>query len=191
MTNKQTKSARAVGREKGQTLIIAIIIVAVLLILGVAFSIIVSQSVSLSGDALRRQVANDLSRAGIETMHERMLNSSADVAFLNTSFVNLPDFTKDPDAMYLRPASNFRFPSPSGNVRDLGGPDGLGQYVRFEFDRGRALVRVRYAPSDYDAFADPTGALKQPGRARRYLIIESVGRPGQVTVGGRIDPSAC
>jgi hypothetical protein len=175
--------------RSGQTLIIAIIILGVLLILGVAFSIIVSQSVSLSGDALRRQIANDLAKAGIETMHERMLNSSADVGFLNTNLVNLPDFTKDPDAMYLRPPSFLQYPTPSGNVIDLGGPDGLGSFSRFEFDRGRSLVRVRYAPSDYDAFADPTGALKQPGRARRYLIIESIGRPGAVTVGGRIDPT--
>ncbi len=189
MTNKQTKTAQTPGRQGGQTLIIAIIILGVLLILGVAFSIIVSQSVLGSADALRRQVANDLAKAGVETMHERMLNSSADVAFLNSALVNLPDFTKDPDAMYLRPPSFMQYPSPSGSITDLGGPDGLGPYVRFEFDRGRALVRVRYAPSDYDAFADPTGALRQPGRARRYLIIESVGRPGAVTIGGRIDPT--
>ena len=188
MTNWQSNRTRGAGREGGQTLIIAIIILGVMLILGVAFSIIVSQSVSLSGDALRRQIANDLAKAGIETMHERMLNSSADVAFLNTTQVNLTPLTKDPDALYLRPASFLTYPSPGG-ITDLGGPDGLGPYVRFEFDRGRALVRVRYAPSDYDAFADPTGALRQPGRARRYLIIESVGRPGKVTVGGRIDPT--
>jgi hypothetical protein len=185
MANRQNTNVR----QGGATLIIAIIILGILLILGVAFSIIISQSVTLSGDALRRQIANDMAKAGIETMHERMLNSSADVAFLSTTVVNLPDFTKDPDAMYLRPASGYMFPSPSNNVVDLGGPDGLGPYVRFEFDRGRALVRVRYAPSDYDAFSDPTGALRQPGRTRRYLIIEAVGRPGKVTVGGRIDPT--
>lgn len=189
MTNRQQANVKGPRREDGQTLVIAIIILAILLILGVAFSLIVSQSVSLSGDALRRQIANDLAKAGIETMHERMLNSSADVPFLDTTPPNLPDFTKDPDAMYLRPASFLQFPSPSNSVRDLGGPDGLGPYVRFEYDRGRALVRVRYAPSDFDAFADPTGALRQPGRARRYLIIESVGRPGRVTVGGRVDPT--
>jgi hypothetical protein len=189
MTARQRKSGTGAGLERGQTLIVAIIILGILLILGIAFSIIVSQSVTLSGDALRRQLANDLAKAGVETMHERMLNSSADVAFLSSTVVNLPDVTKDPDALYLRPASPYNFPTASNAVPDLGGPDGLGPYVRFEYDRGRALVRVRYAPSDYDAFSDPTGALTQPGRARRYLIIESVGRPGRVTVGGRVDPT--
>ena len=177
------------GREGGQTLVIAIIIMGVLLILGVAFTLIVSGAVHLSGDALQRQIASDLAKDGIQTMHERMLNGSADVAFTSTTPPNLPDFTKDPDAMYLREASFGQFPSPSGNVADLGGPDGLGPYARFEFDRGRALVRVRYAPSEFDAFADPTGALRQPGRARRYLIIESVGRPGRVSTGGKTDPT--
>lgn len=182
--------AKRSGPDSGQTLIIAIIIMGVLLILGITFSLIVSNTITLSGDALRRAVANDLAKAGVETLHERMLNSSADAAFDNTNPVVFPtDFTKDPDALYLRPPSGLVYPSNSGNVIDAGGPDGLGSFVRFEFDKGRALVRVRYAPSDYDAFADPTGALREPGKARRYLIIESVGRPGNVTVGGIIDPT--
>ncbi|HXH59964.1 MAG TPA: hypothetical protein VNI20_01255 [Fimbriimonadaceae bacterium] len=177
-------------RAKGQTLIIAIIIMGILLILGIAFSLIVSNSVRLTGNAVRRSVADDLALAGIQTMHERMLNSSADAGFLNTNPVFLNDFTKDPDAMYLRPADpSLPYPSNSGNIRDLGGPDGLGTFVRFEYDRGRALVRVRYAPSDFDAFSDPTGVLRSPGKARRYLIIEAIGRPGRITVGGKVDPT--
>jgi len=180
MTNTG-KQATTRARKSGQTLIIAMIVMGVLLMLGIAFTIIVGGAVNLSGESRKRELANDFAKGGIEVMHERMLNSSADAPFLNTTPPNLPDVTKDPDAMYLRPASGFTFPSASGNVIDLGGPDGLGPYARFDFDLGRALVRVRYAPSDYDAFADPSGALKQPGRARRYLIIESVGRPGRIS----------
>lgn len=195
MTKPNRTQTTKPALQSGQTLIVAIIIVTVLLILGIAFSVIVGQSVGLSADAQRRQLATDLARAGAENMHERMLNGSADVGFESTNPVILLDpalpldFSKDPDTLYLRPASLLQYPSGSGMVTDLGGPDGLGPYSRFEYDRGRALVRVRYAPSDFDAFADPTGALRQPGRARRYLIIESIGRPGRVSVGGRIDPT--
>ncbi|HLK16368.1 MAG TPA: hypothetical protein VKT78_16295, partial [Fimbriimonadaceae bacterium] len=49
------------------------------------------------------------------------------------------------------------------------------------FANGRALVRVRYAPSDANVFAaSPTGALPAPGRARSFVIIESIGRQGVV-----------
>lgn len=189
MNTVQLKRLRT-GLEGGQTLIIAIIIMGVLLILGVAFSLIVSQAVLQTGVSLRRTVANDLAKMGVEYVHQQMLASSADWAFTSTNpVVFTSDLTKDPDAMYLRQASGFIFPSSSGTVVDMGGPDGLGPYMRVESDKGRALVRVRYAPSDYDAFADPTGALRQPGAARRFLIIESVGRPGRVIVGGRVDPT--
>lgn len=181
MMKRESKRGAWNGRQSGQTLVIAIIVMGILIILGIAFSLIISNSIGLSSEAQRRAVANDLAKAGIETMHERMLNSSADAAFVNTNPIVFPaDFTRDPDALYLRPGSGLTYPSASGDLVDLGGPDGRGPFVRFEFAKGRALVRVRYAPSDYDAFADPTGALRNPGRARRYLIIESVGRPGSV-----------
>ena len=87
----------------------------------------------------------------------------------------------DPDALYTRLGTGLAFSASNPTQVDLGGPDGLGFYTRFNFANGRALVRVRYAPSDANVFsASPTGALPAAGRARSFVIIESVGRQGVV-----------
>ena len=62
---------------------------------------------------------------------------------------------------------------------DLGGPDGLGPYSRINFDKGRALIRVLYNPTQFANFSGST-LLREPARARSMILIESLGRPGKV-----------
>ncbi|MBX3111874.1 MAG: hypothetical protein KF857_07680 [Fimbriimonadaceae bacterium] len=182
-------------RHAGQTLVIAIIILAVLLILGLAFAGVVSGNISGASRSAKRTVTEDLAHAGAEYAHSQMLNSAlgADWRPDPTPPAMSGNFTRDPDAYYTRPGTYMQVtPDPARptiQITDLGGPDYLGPYSKLSFSRGRALVRVRYAPSDYDAFAAPTGSLRQPGAARAYTIIESVGRSGQTTTDGRVDPS--
>ena len=89
-------------------------------------------------------------------------------------------YTVDPDAYYLRPAT---YVAMQGGQMDLGGPDGLGPYIRVNFDNGRALLRVRYAPSDANVFSSsPDGPLRNPGVVHNFLILEAVGRQGTVNV---------
>lgn len=177
------------NRQSGQTLVIALIILSVLLTLGLVFAGIVNRNIVQTGIAEERTVAFDLAEAGTEFAHSQLVNSAsgADWRPAPTSIDIVGDLSRDPDAHYLRPGSGLVLPNT--NVLDLGGPDGLGPYSRVVFDEGRALIRVRYAPSDFDAFADPTGAMRQPGRASNFIIIESVGRSGGVTTDGRLDPS--
>lgn len=180
-------------RQQGQTLVMAIIILAVLLILGFAFATIIGRNITEAGRAAQRTVAGDLSQDGVRYAHYQLLHSALGADWRPASTppldVDAAGYTKDPDALYLRqPDTAIQYPSAT-NIDDKGGPDGLGPYTRVFFDRGRALIRVRYAPSDYDAFSDPTGALRQPGRARNYIVIDSVGRPGTLLTGGKIDPS--
>jgi len=172
-------------RERGQTIIVALIVLGILLILGLVFLGIISRSVGDSSRLQTRSLANDLAESGIRYAHNQLLTSSDGADWrgnltLPIAEVGNPSFSRDPDAGYLRPGSGLAL---SSGAADTGGPDGLGPWVRVNFDGGRALVRVRYAPSDANIFASsPAGALRDPGALRNYLIIESIGRPGRVDV---------
>jgi hypothetical protein len=180
-------------RAGGQTIIVAMIILGLLLILGLVFIGIINRNIQTSDRLEDRSTANDLSEAGIRYAHTQLLRSELGADWRGTPTLpveNGPFTTLDPDAFYLRPAgyladgvTRLRFVPGANTPVDLGGPDGLGPYFRVQFDRGRALVRVRWAQSDANLFrGDPTGALRNPGLARNYIIIESVGREGKVNV---------
>lgn len=185
-------------RQQGQTLVIALAVLGLLLILGIVFIGLLNRNIKEGSNFGRRSESTDLAEAGIRYAHGQLLRSEqgADwrgnpsayaVAVPPTVPADGGVYAIDPDILYLRPAAvengsgnplPFRAGSPA---LDLGGPDGLGPYVRVPFGNGRALVRVRYAPSDANIFSSsPTGALRSPGAARNYLIIESIGRPGSV-----------
>lgn len=172
-------------RERGQTLVIALIVLSVLLVLAFVFLGLINRNIRSTGTAQNRSLANDLAVAGINYAHAQMLTSELGADWRGTPTYTLAttglDISFDPDIAYLRPGTGFGFRSDTDSVTDLGGPDGLGPYVRINFASGRALVRVRYGPSDANIFSNsPTGALRNPGAVRNYLIIESVGRSGKV-----------
>jgi hypothetical protein len=173
-------------REGGQTIIVAMIILGMLMILGIVFIGIIGRNINTTGTLQARSSANDLAEAGIRFAHNQLVNSEegADWRPAPTEMaVDGQGLTNDPDAFFLRPAAfaggqqlEFRPGQP-----DFGGPDGLGPFTRISFDRGRSLARVRYAPSDINVFqSSPTGALRSPGLVRNYIIIEAVGRSGRV-----------
>jgi hypothetical protein len=185
-------------REKGQTIIVAMIILGLLMIIGFVYIGIVNRNILTTNRMQQRSIANDLSEAGIRYAHAQLLNSGLGADWRGSLTGPEParcdpadtipyDCTSDPDAYYLRPPSPYAFRAGTSQP-DLGGPDGLGQYTRVQFNNGRALVRVRYAPSDINIFSpSPTGAMRSPGQVRNYLIIESVGRTGRINPN---DPSA-
>lgn len=178
-------------RQRGQTIIVAMIILGLLLILGFVFLGIINRSIRTSGLFRDRSIATDLSEAGIRYAQEQLLRSAegADWRGQPTPPVDwIPgpaiETTRDPDALYLRPPGTVGGQPavwPGGGFADRGGPDGLGPFFRVPFRGGRALVRVRYAPSDADIFrSSPAGILRRPGALRNYILIESVGREGVV-----------
>ncbi|AIE85772.1 hypothetical protein [Fimbriimonas ginsengisoli] len=181
--------------ERGQTIIVALIILGLLLIIGFVFIGIISRSLNFTSTLYHRGRANDFSEAGIRFAHQQLLRSEqgADWRPLPTPMLDegATDFTRDPDAFFLRPPANVgnagvRFP---GSVYfDQGGPDGLGPFFRTQFRDGRALIRIRWAPSDANIFRNsPSGPLRTPGAARNYIFIEAVGRDGTLSVS---DPTA-
>ena len=178
------------NRERGQTIIIAMVVLGVLLILGIVFLGIIDRSAKSTHNLGNRSAANDLSEAGIRYAHSQLLSSQLGADWRGVPTVlSVPgvNATPDPDVYYLRPMATLSdgvtpLPIvPGGSQIDLGGPDGLGPFFRVNYLNGRSLIRVRYAPSDANIFSNsPVGPLRRPGLARNYIIIEAVGREGLV-----------
>ncbi|MFZ4506299.1 MAG: hypothetical protein ACOYON_01210 [Fimbriimonas sp.] len=173
-------------RERGQTVIIALIVLGVLMIVGTVFIGLINRNIQTQARLQGRSEANDLAEAGIRYAHDQLVKSELGADWRGTltpPVANAAGLSNDPDAYYLRLATGFPLRSDVDPQIDLGGPDGLGPFVRVNFANGRALIRVRYAPSDANIFSSsPTGALRSPGLARNYLVIESVGREGTVNL---------
>ncbi|RYG45111.1 hypothetical protein EON79_13375, partial [bacterium] len=172
------------GREGGQTIVVALIILGLLLILGFVFIGIINRSIQSNKRTLSRNGTDDIAEAGIRYAHRQLLQSEEGADWRGTPTPPVaeggqPNFTRDPDAYYLRPASGFNIPGT--DLPDLGGPDGLGPFLRVGFQNDRVAVRVRYSPSDLNLFSrDPQGVLRNPGAVRSYLLIESIGRNGRI-----------
>ncbi len=189
-------SARRRG-DKGQTLIIAILVLGVLLIIGFAFAGLVSRNIADAGRSQTRTVASDLAQAGLNLAHYQLVNSSLGADWRpepTPPQIDGAGFSRDPDAIYLRPGSGLVVaPDPNNpgfTMVDRGGPDLRGPYSREFTNRGRRLVRVRYEPNDLNGFTSGQDAsLRNPGKARGMTIIESIGRSGVLQTGGRIDPT--
>ena len=184
----------ALRRQRGQTLIIAVIIMGVLLILGIAFAAVINRNVTETRRSTQRTLAGDFARLGVEYAHAQLQTSSLGADWRPAATPIAGPTTKDPDALYLRPGSGLAVEpdpvrQPGFTVIDLGGPDFMGPYARVNFNRGRALVRVRYTANNSDANIVRSGDLREPGRTRNYLVLESIGRPGVVDGTGRVDPS--
>ncbi len=149
------------SRQSGQTLIVALMVLGVLLILGTVFLGFISRGITTAARAQQRSVATDLAEAGVRYAHSQLMDTELGADWRPP--VSFGVNARDPDFSYLQAS----------------GPDGLGGYSRLDMSQGRALIRVRYAPSDANIFSgSPTGSLRTPGRSRGYLIIESVGRSG-------------
>jgi len=158
--------------RSGQTLIVAMLVLGILLILGLVFLGIINRNIITGGRAQQRSEATDLAEAGVRYAHGQMLRSPLGADWLPQLPAAPP--VGDPDGDLLKP----------------GGPDGVGAFSRVEFDRGRALIRVRYAPSSAAVAQNlPEGILRKPGKARNYLMIEAVGRPGRLPANLGADPT--
>lgn len=170
-------------RQHGQTLVIALIVMGVLLILGLVFLGLINRNILNAARSQRRSESTDLAEAGIRYAHGQLVSSPLGADWRGTptplpSVAGNPNLTLDPDAYYLRPASLV---ADANGVKDLGGPDKLGPFIRISFQGGRSLVRVRYGATDANPTpAVPGGPLRKPGKARASLIIEAIGRPGEI-----------
>lgn len=170
-------------RQSGQTLIIALLILGVLLGLGLVFVALIGRNINQTSRSIQRTQSGDLADAGVRFAHTQLLHSELGADWRPERTAPLTDasgFSRDPDALYLRGGTGFPLRATGDTLLDRGGPDGLGPFTRINFQGGRALVRVLFQPNDLGAFSSPSGAIRDPGRTRQYIRIESVGRVGAV-----------
>jgi hypothetical protein len=147
------------------------------------FAGILSRTIKGTQLSKTRGQSNDFAESGVRYAHSQLVNSELGADWRGQPEVIVEtavNFTRDPDIYFLRPASTA-FLTPGTNRADKGGPDGLGPYFRVLYRGGRSLIRVRYAAGDESNFsAQAEGYLKTPGMAHNFLVIESVGRQGDV-----------
>ncbi|HWP30960.1 MAG TPA: hypothetical protein VNK96_04425 [Fimbriimonadales bacterium] len=186
-------------RTKGTALIIALAVMFALGVLALLFLRVVAGSTVSALVASERSLADGLAQAGIRYAFNQLrfsedgadwrplpptpvaadIDPNAPPGLGPNSDPENPNATNpDPDYFWLR-----RQVVP-GNTdpNDRGGPDGLGCFSRIFFRNGRALIRVRYEPTNVQIFSGNassfTGLITEAGKLRSYTIVESVGRPG-------------
>ncbi|MDQ2986673.1 MAG: hypothetical protein M3R13_08110 [Armatimonadota bacterium] len=191
-------------REGGQTLVIVLIIMFVLVTLGFVVMLVLGREITATGVARERNISDDLSQAGIRYSYSQLRFSEkgadwrpdppqpvpADVnpnlppgLGPNSDPENLAATNPDPDYFWLRRQG---IPG-NADPNDRGGPDGLGCFTRLNYDTGRTLVRVVYVPSSSSMFTPAGGVNAQKAKLRAYTIVQAIGRPGAFNA---LDPTS-
>ncbi|MEO7716428.1 MAG: hypothetical protein ABIY70_09500 [Capsulimonas sp.] len=157
--NKNNRSLRA---QRGQTIVIALLVLLLLAFVGGLFVTIVANNVHNGNTAGVVQTADDYAQSGIRFAHDQLMNSvdGADWRPPVTPVASVSP--NDPDGDYLKAG-----------------------YARYDTGNGRFLVRLTYDPLGiYNNYKNPNGAAGDPTASdplARYIRIESVGRDGHVS----------
>ena len=179
-------------RSAGQSLIVTIIVLFVLLFLGGVFIALIANNLRNTRRGVRVSAANRFSEAGIKYLDEQLMTSIEGADWRPTPdcpagiapCVTIPE--NDPDYFWLKPLelNTTTGEYEGGYTRiNFGGPNASQSNLG-----GRALVRVTYRPYRINAttgeyFDDKGIAFKSselPDRTRRFIKLESVGRVGIV-----------
>ncbi|MEN6371499.1 MAG: hypothetical protein ABFD64_05740 [Armatimonadota bacterium] len=165
MMKSMNKSKVQLGNERGQSLVIAIIVMLLLAFISVVFVVLVARNQGRAGRSRDVITAQYLSEAGIHYA-DNMLMTSDDGADWRPVPDNMPktstagvDNTLNPDFQWLRPYSAAE--ATDGSTGPTGG------YTTFRMGDGRYLLRVSYNPDPKDPMS-------------KYIKIESIGRIGTV-----------
>lgn len=137
--------------ERGQSLIVALVVLFALFFLGTIFVALVAHNLQNAGRARNLSVAEKLAEAGIRYCDYNLTNSND-------------------GADWRPPYQSLAQLYPGNPVLQNGDPDAIWisqGFSRINFPGGRALVRVSYHP-------DPTKPLG------RFIKIESIGRVGTI-----------
>ena len=99
------------SKRAGQTLVIALIVLGVLLAIGLVFLAIIGRNVAQTANSRQRSIAAGLSEAGARFAHQQMLRTAAGVDYrpnpTTLAPAGSPDITRDPDVLYLRPGTGL------------------------------------------------------------------------------------
>ncbi|MBC8140426.1 MAG: hypothetical protein H7Y38_03180, partial [Armatimonadetes bacterium] len=191
--NRGSRGYRAavLRRNAGQSLVVTIIVLFVLLFLGGVFIALIANNLKNTRRGVRVSAANRFSEAGIKYLDEQLMTSIEGADWRPTPdcpagvapCVNIPE--NDPDYFWLKPlelnVTTGEFEG--GHTRiNFGGPNSAQGSLG-----GRALVRVTYRPYRTNAAGEYINdnnvaftTADAPDRTRRFIKLESVGRVGIV-----------
>lgn len=136
--------------QRGQTLVIALLVSFVLLVLGGVFITVIARNILNVQQARERLSAEFFAESGLQYAIDQLVRSEFGADWRPT-----PDniaTPADPDFFWLKPYNPA---------------DGTGGYTRVNLQNGRALIRVSYQPSG-------------PVHRQPVIKIESVGRVGVI-----------
>ena len=166
---------RRIG-QAGQSAIISIIVLFLLLFLGAIFIALIANNLRSTQRASNVSAAGRYAEAGINYLDQQLTNAAE-----GADWRPVPDNStnnQDPDYFWLQP---YRYDT----VRQqwIGGFTrinfGGGEVVGGALTGGRALVRITYRPDITGSTTNPTsGEAVQP--INKYIKLEVVGRRGQV-----------
>lgn len=144
--------------RRGQTLIIAIMVMFILALVAAVFISLVARNLSRSERMSNSDAVASIAEAGIRYADEALTTSEEGADWRPIPNNLAPtDKTTDPDFEWLRPYS----------ATDTGDTGPTGGYTRFDCGQGRFLLRLSYNP-------DPNVPMS------RYIKIESIGRWGTI-----------
>jgi hypothetical protein len=177
--------------QSGQSAIIAVIVLFLLLFLGAAFIALIANNLRNTKRAATSSASGRYAEAGIRYLDQQLLNSPQGADWRPNPDCPPPAavcaaiLLQDPDYFYLQP---YRY--------DTGLKTYVGGFTRVNFGGpqpgamntgGRALVRITYRPDIYDGNGNlylPGGAAPDPNYpadpTHKYIKLEAVGRSGQV-----------
>lgn len=161
--------------QRGQTLIVAVVVMFVMMFMGALFVAIIGRNIENAARMGRVTDAQYFAEAGVQYA-DHQLTYSEEGADWRPVPTNLPpDQCRDPDYQWLRPYAVTESTTMSPCGTPVAGPSG--GYSRVLFENGRALIRVTYDPRPYNPNDPESGPLS------RFIKMETIGRVG------RIDPN--
>lgn len=145
----QVNERRSRTRQQGQSLVVAVIVMFVLLFVGGVFVGLVARNLLNTGRARDTLSAYDFAMAGLRYAEYYLQNSpeGADWRPAPTPPIN----PNDPDRRWLDPTITYP------------------PFTRIDMGNGRALIRVSYQPGYSGTTVNPLG---------KYIKIEAIGRSG-------------
>ena len=170
------KNSNLISARRGQTLVIAIMVMFILAVVSAVFIALVGRNLFRSERLSNVDAVAQIAEAGVR-FADKMLTSSEDGADWRPKPDNLgfdsdwvPDYNNPPgapsDLDTLKKNPDFKWLRPYWPT-DIGYAGPTGGYTKFESGGGRFLLRLTYSPS-----------LKDP--ISKFIKIESIGRWGVV-----------
>ena len=172
---EQARLQRAKARhaQSGQSVIVAVIVLFLLLFLGAIFIALIAGNLRNTQRAVQTSASGRFGEAGINYLDQQLITSpeGADWRPLPDNIVS----EADPDYFWLKPYDPTT--GQGGFTRvNFGGPTPTAGNIG-----GRALVRISYRPN----YPIATGAVypanvPPPAEVNKYIRLEAVGRAGQI-----------